>query len=196
MARPQTYNRQHVLEQCMLLFWKHGYRSTSIKDLTNATKLQPGSLYGVFKNKQYLFIEVLNVYFEKFHAEISIYLTNKQPPFMRIRQSFELILKQIQEDEDKKSCLLLNTLFEEHDEHSEIRAHVITLIEKLENEYVKVIQEAQQLGELKNGMRAELAAKQLINGLFGLHLYSRMNASEGELRQIMNNLLSEFVNAR
>lgn len=55
MARPQAFDQQQVLQNAMELFWRQGYASTSVRDLTEATRLQPGSLYGAFKSKRQLF---------------------------------------------------------------------------------------------------------------------------------------------
>jgi TetR/AcrR family transcriptional repressor of nem operon len=57
MARPQAFDQQQVLQNAMELFWRQSYASTSIRDLTEATKLQPGSLYGAFKSKWQLFFK-------------------------------------------------------------------------------------------------------------------------------------------
>ncbi|WP_432648842.1 TetR family transcriptional regulator [Methylomarinum roseum] len=45
MARPIAFDRDHVLQQAIDVFWLRGYTATSIKNLVNATGLQPGSLY-------------------------------------------------------------------------------------------------------------------------------------------------------
>lgn len=52
MARPVEFDRDKVLQQAMLQFWRLGYHKTSVRDLTGATQLKPGSLYGAF-NKMY-----------------------------------------------------------------------------------------------------------------------------------------------
>ena len=52
MPRPAEYVRSEVLHQAMETFWRKGYAATSMKDLTRATGLQPGSLYGAFESKR------------------------------------------------------------------------------------------------------------------------------------------------
>ena len=44
--------RRFIIEQVAHLFNKQGYRGTSLSDLTAATQLTKGSIYGNFENKE------------------------------------------------------------------------------------------------------------------------------------------------
>jgi TetR/AcrR family transcriptional repressor of nem operon len=57
MARPKSFDREEVLESAMAVFWRKGYAATSIRDLVEATGLNPGSLYDTFDDKHSLFLE-------------------------------------------------------------------------------------------------------------------------------------------
>ena len=46
----------------MLVFWRHGYETSSIVDLTNAMKITTPSLYTAFGDKQQLFLEAVALY--------------------------------------------------------------------------------------------------------------------------------------
>lgn len=46
----------------MLTFWRHGYETTSITDLTTAMGISPPSLYAAFGDKQRLFLEAMRLY--------------------------------------------------------------------------------------------------------------------------------------
>jgi TetR/AcrR family transcriptional regulator, transcriptional repressor for nem operon len=62
MARPRKFDEQQVLEAARDQFWKNGYAATSLDDLTKATGLGKGSLYGAFGDKHQLFLKVLGTY--------------------------------------------------------------------------------------------------------------------------------------
>ena len=62
MARPRKFDEQQVLEAARDQFWKNGYAATSLDDLTKATGLGKGSLYGAFGGKHQLFLKVLGTY--------------------------------------------------------------------------------------------------------------------------------------
>jgi AcrR family transcriptional regulator len=46
----------------MLLFWRHGYEATSLRDLTTAMGVTPPSLYAAFGDKKRLFLEAVGRY--------------------------------------------------------------------------------------------------------------------------------------
>ena len=46
----------------MLLFWRHGYEGTSLKDLTTAMEVTPPSIYAAFGDKRGLFLEAVDRY--------------------------------------------------------------------------------------------------------------------------------------
>lgn len=46
----------------MLTFWRHGYETTSIADLTTAMGISTPSLYGAFGDKKRLFLETAQLY--------------------------------------------------------------------------------------------------------------------------------------
>ena len=61
-GRPLSFDRDAALEQAMLLFWRHGYETTSISDLTRAMGITPPSLYTAFGDKRRLFLEAARRY--------------------------------------------------------------------------------------------------------------------------------------
>ena len=61
-GRPLSFNRDAALEQAMLTFWRHGYETTSIVDLTTAMGVTAPSLYAAFGNKKRLFLEAARRY--------------------------------------------------------------------------------------------------------------------------------------
>lgn len=61
-GRPLSFDREDVLEKAMLAFWKSGYETTSISDLTATMGVTAPSLYAAFGNKQQLFLEAMRRY--------------------------------------------------------------------------------------------------------------------------------------
>lgn len=61
-GRPRAFDRRHVLEQAMNVFWSRGYEGASLTALTQAMEINPPSLYAAFKNKEGLFREALEHY--------------------------------------------------------------------------------------------------------------------------------------
>jgi len=190
MARPQAFDHQQVLTDAMQLFWRQGYASTSMKELTEATQLQPGSLYGAFKNKRNLFLLALDHYFSELQNAVSALLDSGSPPLSRIREFFDHLLKQSQDDGDMKGCLLVNTLLETPVDDIEINQRVSDMLQQIESEFCKVLQQAKDNGELAVDKVPKELAQLLITGIFGLRVYNRMKKDSSAMKNIVENLLS------
>lgn len=61
-GRPLSFDRPAALEQAMLTFWRYGYETTSIVDLTTAMGVTAPSLYTAFGDKKRLFLEAAHHY--------------------------------------------------------------------------------------------------------------------------------------
>jgi AcrR family transcriptional regulator len=61
-GRPLSFDRDTVLEKAMLTFWRHGYETSSIVDLTTAMGVTAPSLYAAFGDKKRLFLEAVKRY--------------------------------------------------------------------------------------------------------------------------------------
>ena len=61
-GRPLSFDRAEALRQAMLTFWRHGYETTSVADLTAAMGISPPSLYTAFGDKKQLFLEAMRLY--------------------------------------------------------------------------------------------------------------------------------------
>jgi TetR/AcrR family transcriptional repressor of nem operon len=48
----------------MVLFWTRGFEATSIQDVVDATGVGRGSLYATFRDKNRLFLTVVDHYLE------------------------------------------------------------------------------------------------------------------------------------
>ena len=62
LGRPLSFAREEALHAAMLQFWRTGYETTSVSDLTHAMGITAPSLYAAFGDKESLFLECLVKY--------------------------------------------------------------------------------------------------------------------------------------
>lgn len=61
-GRPRSFDRDAALDKAIRLFWRRGYETTSMRDLTEELGIGAPSLYSAFGSKQQLFAEAVRVY--------------------------------------------------------------------------------------------------------------------------------------
>jgi TetR/AcrR family transcriptional regulator, transcriptional repressor for nem operon len=65
MARPRSFDREHVLHAAERQFRTTGYSGTSVDDISAATGLGRGSLYAAFDGKHGVLLEAMAGYFAR-----------------------------------------------------------------------------------------------------------------------------------
>jgi AcrR family transcriptional regulator len=64
LGRPRAFNTDDALDQAVHLFWRNGFLGTSLSDLTEAMGISRPSLYAAFGNKEALFRQAMDRYFQ------------------------------------------------------------------------------------------------------------------------------------
>ncbi|WP_028927363.1 TetR/AcrR family transcriptional regulator [Pseudonocardia acaciae] len=62
MARPREFDEEAAVADAVTVFWRLGYNATSVRDLGEALRLSPSSLYRTFGDKHRLFLRALDHY--------------------------------------------------------------------------------------------------------------------------------------
>ena len=189
MARPIAFDRKHVLEQAIRVFWLQGYAGTSIKNLVDATGLQPGSLYAAFGDKRGLFLAALDAYFETMKQTLLGVLHSDKPPFERLSAFFNQLVRESCEDPERKGCLLINTLSEIPVHDAEINSRLQRMFAEVEVELKQIVIECQSSGQMSDRQDPAMLSKFLVSGIFGLRLYNKTQPDAVVLQAIVDHLL-------
>lgn len=70
MAPPKRLTRKRIVESALYLFWLRGYASTTIGEVLERAKANPGSFYFLFKTKEDLLLAVLDLYIQSLEAVV------------------------------------------------------------------------------------------------------------------------------
>jgi AcrR family transcriptional regulator len=68
------HTKLHILQTVAPIFNKNGYAATSMSEITNATGLTKGAIYGHFKNKEALSISAFKFNVKQMMSKISEHL--------------------------------------------------------------------------------------------------------------------------
>lgn len=190
MARPIEFDREAVLRNAIGVFWQKGYGGSSIKDLVEATGLQPGSLYAAFGDKRGLFLAAIDSYFASMQHMIATLLHTDQTPILRIEAFFDRLIRDSVTDEQRKGCLLVNTLLEIPVNDREINVKLHAMFSEVEQALCSVLKEHRASNEHLNQQSPEALAKFLIAGIYGLRVFNKTQPDASTLKSIVDSLLS------
>lgn len=108
MARKKNYKEEEVIEKATELFWRNGYKNTSMRSLEEAMGINKFSIYSSFGSKKGVFLESLKCYKSKYR-DIVIKLKSSNKGKESIKEFFYDFLEFSGDYESGKGCLMTST---------------------------------------------------------------------------------------
>ena len=165
MTRPASFEREDILERAMDAFWRNGFEGTSLRQLEEATGLNPGSLYHHFHSKEYLFRDILVHYIENHLLSRLAYYLNHHPPMESLRLFFTTSYRLEGVREYRCGCLLVMALLEGH--RDIIFPILRSALKRLESGFTSTLIEAGKPAACGRSLLGSYLALQLSGNLFG-----------------------------
>ncbi|NVK18789.1 MAG: TetR/AcrR family transcriptional regulator [Methylocystaceae bacterium] len=182
MARPRSFDKAHVLDQVMILFWEKGYGATSMMDIQKATQLKPGSIYDCFGGKHELFLEAVQHYRTTIVRKRLEKLTAPGPARARLEEFFEDLIQFSLGEGKKLGCLMSNTAVELAPHDGQMREIVQSNLIEIAQAFCDVVQDGIERGEFKTSESPEDIARFLTSTLQGLRVMAKSSTSEDTLK--------------
>ena len=171
--------RQFIIEKTAPIFNQKGYASTSLADMTDATGLTKGSIYGNFADKD----EVALACFDHNYKTIREIIRKE----MDRRDSWRdklMVYVDVYGGNSKFNlvpggCPILNTAIEAADTHPALKAKAAEAIEAWKNRIVKLIDAGKESKEFKQTTDSEQSALSIIALLEGWTMIRRAVGQPG-----------------
>lgn len=173
MANVAKYDKERVIRQAMLLFWKQGFHATSTRELQKVVNLRPGSFYAAFGSKEALFREVINQYYRDSRALLHEIVAEQNSVLLGLREFVKKVVLDRRASAPSDLCLLVKTITELTDQHAELLAESRLLLKQMEAEFCLLFEQAINQGELSNEETPKLLARSLMAQIMGLRSYLR-----------------------
>jgi TetR/AcrR family transcriptional regulator, transcriptional repressor for nem operon len=181
--RPSTQprserTRQLIIESAAPIFNKKGYAGTSISDLTTATGLTKGSIYGNFKDKDdvavHAFQHNIDLIFDFFSKELKA-AGSTQDKLLAYPRSFRKIYRMIL---SYGGCPILNTAVEADDTHAVLRKMAVDVLAKWKKSIVTLITDGIEEGVIDPATNAQKSAEIIIALMEGGSVLSKVTGEE------------------
>ncbi|MES4892522.1 TetR/AcrR family transcriptional regulator [Streptomyces sp. NPDC096012] len=153
MARPRKFNEQDVMAAVRLKFNETGYHGTSVDDLSRATGLSKGSLYGAFGDKEALFRRVFEEYCARSDEGAAARLEGPEDQALDRLRGW---LRASESYQGRRGCLLAKTTAELSWENDAIAARSLAAYETLLDSCRQLIEQAQRAGHVDPSADAEV----------------------------------------
>ena len=180
--------KQFIVEQTAPVFNEKGYAGTSISDLTNATGLTKGSIYGNFENKD----EVALAAFDYNFNRVTEYIKDK---ILKTENSIQRLLVYPKVYRDflkipflKSGCPILNTSTEADDTHPKLKEKASNALTFWKTSVENQIKRGIQRKEIKADTNPTQMAIILMSLIEGSIMQAKVTGKPTELKIAMNYL--------
>lgn len=193
MARPREFNEEAVLDAALRVFWQRGYHDTSVTELSRATRLHKGSLYGAFTDKQTLFLRALDRYVEQQRAASARFFERPGSPLAALRDFLHAVAQSSSGAEGHLGCLVSNTTLELLPREAEVARRVQRTFREMEAGLIAVIGRAKRAGEVRADVDERTAAELVVTTMQGLRVRGKASQTAARARAIVDLMLRSLT---
>jgi AcrR family transcriptional regulator len=180
--------KQFIIEQTAPIFNKKGYAGTSLHDITQATGLTKGSIYGNFGGKDEVALAVFDYNLKKvtniFESEMSKCTTT--------REKLMVYVKVYSEFQDfafpAGGCPMQNTAIEADDTHPQLKKKALNAILTWKKAITNIIEQGTKNKEIREDVHAEQIALTMIATIEGMTMIANLTGKANYRKLIIQSI--------
>lgn len=161
MVTKAELTSQYILETVAPIFNKNGYAATRLSDITSATGLTKGAIYGNFKNKEELAIAAFKYTVKKMMLEISDHLSLSDSPLKKLFLITDFYRNYYDYSKRLGGCPIINIGVDANNQNSLLLEKVRQIIQKIQDQLANIIENGIEAGEITSNINAMQFAKRL-----------------------------------
>ncbi|MFF1549270.1 TetR/AcrR family transcriptional regulator [Streptomyces sp. NPDC058291] len=191
MARTKEFDPDAALQSALELFWRRGYKATSMADLVAHLGIGRASVYATFGTKHELYLKALDRYGETHQPLLLRELSQPGPALPAVRAVVRRFTAEATDERRRGyGCLVTNTAAElaPHDPAAARRVELSW--EHLETLLQSALVRAQAQGELPAGRDPSALARMLLVLLQGVRVVGKASPDPARLRDAAEQALT------
>ncbi|GHE77618.1 TetR/AcrR family transcriptional regulator [Thalassotalea profundi] len=192
MAKQAKFDRQAVINLATNLYWHKGFHATSMRNLQEEVDMRPGSIYAAFGSKEGLFKEALKNYTDMAKNQINQCKQMYNSPIEALSTFIKALVLDTRENAPNGMCMLAKTISELTPEHQELIDITKSHLNEIASEFVKLIQEAQNLGQISQDKSAEDLANYIQVQITGLRTFAKITNDKSKLETMIDDIFTHY----
>ena len=188
MTTKSEITSQFILETIAPIFNKNGYAATSMSDITKATGLTKGAIYGNFKNKEDLAIAAFRFTVKNLMRCISKHLELSESPIQKLFLITDFYRNYYSYSKELGGCPVLNVGVDANNLNSLLLQKVKEVIEKIQDRLATIIENGIEAGEITSDINALYYAKRIDTMIQGAVFMAYTLDDEFYMKDTMNHI--------
>ncbi|WP_299440566.1 TetR/AcrR family transcriptional regulator [uncultured Aquimarina sp.] len=170
------------------IFNKNGYAATSLSDITKATGLTKGAIYGNFKNKEELAIAAFTMTVKNMLRRITEHQVLSDSPIEKLFLVTDFYRNYYNFSQELGGCPVLNLGVDAKHQNAALFKYVQYTIDKIQNNLASLIDNGKKSGEIQPEINSILYAKRLYTMITGAIFMTHTMEDNSYLLQTMDQI--------
>lgn len=188
--RTKEFNPDEVLESAMEVFWRKGYKPSSIQELVDSMGINRFSIYNTFGGKHELFMAAFQRYVDKIAEESLAVLEQNDSGLQAIRNYFEQSVDYLSSEDSCKGCLIVNSIVELGQQDIETAKIIKSFLERWEKAFHKALKRASEKNELRQDLNLKDTARYLVSSAIGLAVIGKTRPGRKALEGVVERMFA------
>lgn len=177
--------RQFIIETSSAIFNTKGYAGTSMSDLTEATGLTKGSIYGNFSNKEEVALAVFDYNHHKVQSRIQQKMDEEFTYYNKLMVYVRVYDQYNRTGFPQGGCPILNTAVEADDTNSLLKDRAAKAVNQWKKRITDLLLAGIQQGEFKEDTDVNQLSLSIIALIEGGMMISRVTNSQLNLDKVL-----------
>jgi TetR/AcrR family transcriptional regulator, transcriptional repressor for nem operon len=189
--RKTEITKRHIIEKSAVVFNKKGFFGTHMSDLTRATGLTKGSIYGNFKDKDEVALQAFRYSSSRLTNSLAGRFTPEMTSAQQLNSIFDFYLGEHKRMFAEGGCPIMNTAVDSDDGNPRLRREVKKFVRNWIAHFTSIIAEGIREGVLRETDPESLAIRLIVNIEGGIMLAQLLQDST-VLEKIIADLKAEI----
>lgn len=194
MASKAAHTTQFIIEKVAPVFNTMGYEATSMANITAATGLTKGAIYGNFENKEHLAIEAFNYNVRSVIWRLAAEMNAVESVLAKFKVMTDFYRRYYNKTVDLGGCPLLNAGVDSNNFNSKIHKRVVIVLKKLQSNVAQIIEAGMENGELKPDLESKKLGARIVSLIQGAVFTANMLQSPQHLIDVMDFIDESILN--
>lgn len=188
MPTKAEHTKSYILDCVAPIFNRKGFAGTSLADLTHATQLTKGAIYGNFESKEDLAIKAFKYNVKRVLHPLTLELEHKINAIDKLFTLTNYYREYYDKVNDYGGCPILNIAADTNNLNSKLFNAVKSVAKKLEQSLEQIITEGIERNEIKKGINPKLFTKNIYAMIEGSVFMAFIHKDKVYISEMMNHL--------
>lgn len=179
---------QFILEKIGPYFNKHGYTGTSMSDITKATGLTKGAIYGNFKDKEDLALQAFNYNIRRAMGKLRDRMSMEADGLTKLKEIIAFFRNYYSVEKLYGGCPMINVGIDSLNHNHTLYNRVVDVMNKLIQSIADIIEQAKAEGAIKSTIDSAKYANKIYAQIQGGIFITSMLKDENHLSELMNHV--------